>query len=219
LPDNPLNGGILKWNGGGECVCVGGMFAFSGIHSHCLLEGLPPVIYIRSESEKAELRWYLERMMRELREQRPGASLIAQQLATAIVLQALRLHLENGTTFKPGCLFALVDKNLRATMSAIHNDPAHGWSLQELAERSGMSRSSFALKFKKSVQMSPIEYLTRWRMLLARHKLTSSDESISEIALSLGYESESAFRTAFRKVMACSPRQYRSGKHLDYRSG
>jgi AraC-like DNA-binding protein len=71
-----------------------------------------------------------------------------------------------------------------------------------------MSRSVFALKFKQRVGTSPMEYLTRWRMLLAGDRLTNTRDSVSEIALSLGYESESAFSTAFKRVMGGSPRQY-----------
>ena len=71
-----------------------------------------------------------------------------------------------------------------------------------------MSRSVFALRFKETVGTTPMGYLTRWRMLLAGDKLTQSGDSISVIALSLGYESESAFGKAFKKTMGCSPRQY-----------
>ena len=71
-----------------------------------------------------------------------------------------------------------------------------------------MSRSVFALRFKETVGATPMEYLTRWRMLLAGDRLKNSDDSISVIALFLGYESESAFGKAFRRVMGCSPRQY-----------
>jgi len=81
-----------------------------------------------------------------------------------------------------------------------------------LAERAGMSRSTFALKFKETVGKSPMDYLTRWRMLLAGDRLTTSSDPISVIALSLGYESESAFSTAFKRTMGCSPRQYSRGR-------
>ena len=53
-----------------------------------------------------------------------------------------------------------------------------------------------------------MEHLTRWRMLVAGDRLENSSDSISVVALSLGYESESAFGTAFKRVMACSPWQY-----------
>ena len=100
-----------------------------------------------------------------------------------------------------------------AAISAMHEDPAHRWTLQELAERVGMSRSTFALKFKETVGTSPMEYLTRWRMLLAGTVWRTRSDPISAIAPSLGYESESAFSTAFKRVMGCSPRQYGRGRN------
>jgi AraC-like DNA-binding protein len=205
-------GAIQTWNGGGDCIGVGSHFAFTGIHARTLLNELPHIVHLRSESDKAELRWSLERMMQELREQRPGASLVAQQLATAMLVQALRLHLAEGFNNRTGWLIALVDDKMKAAITSMHNDPAHRWTLQELAARSGMSRSIFALKFKATVGTSPMEYLTRWRMLLAGDRLTSSADPISAISRSLGYESESAFSKAFKRVMVSSPRQYRRGQ-------
>jgi AraC-like DNA-binding protein len=110
-------------------------------------------------------------------------------------------------------LFALADKQMSVAINAMHDDPSHRWTLQELAERAGMSRSTFALKFKETVGESPMEYLTRWRMLLAGDRLVTSGDPISLIALSFGYESESAFGTAFKRVMGCSPRQYSRGRN------
>jgi AraC-like DNA-binding protein len=102
---------------------------------------------------------------------------------------------------------------MSAAITAMHADPAHRWTLQELAGHAAMSRSTFALRFKETVGASPMEYLTRWRMLLAGDQLENSSDPISVIALSLGYESESAFSTAFKRVMGCSPRQYSRGRN------
>jgi AraC-like DNA-binding protein len=99
-----------------------------------------------------------------------------------------------------------------AAISAMHADPGHPWTLQTLAARAGMSRSSFALKFKATVGKAPMEYLAYWRMLLAGDRLANAGDPVSVIALSLGYESESAFSTAFKRVMGCSPRQYGRGR-------
>lgn len=71
-----------------------------------------------------------------------------------------------------------------------------------------MSRSAFAQKFREKTGTPPMEYVTRWRMLLASDRLECSGDSVSAIALSLGYESESAFSTAFKRVMGASPRHY-----------
>jgi AraC-like DNA-binding protein len=206
------NGGIVSVNGGGTCFLVGGHFILSGGHAGILLGALPPIVHIRKESDKAAMRWSMERMMQELREPQPGGSLVAQHLAYMMLVQALRLHLAEGLRGGVGWLFALADQQMSAAIHAMHDDPAHRWTLQELAGRAGMSRSTFALKFKQTVGESAMEYLTRWRMLLAGDRLVSSGDPVSAIALSLGYESESAFSTAFKRVMGCSPRQYSRGQ-------
>jgi AraC-like DNA-binding protein len=201
-------GGVVTVNGGGDCLVVGGHFALTGDHAGMLLGALPPIVHIRNESDKAAMRWSLERMRQELREGEPGGFLMAQHLAHLMLLQALRLHLAEGSETNVGWLFALSDKHIGAAISAVHDAPAHPWTLQTLAERAGMSRSTFALRFKERVGESPMEYLTRWRMLLAGDRLMNSSDPVSLIARSLGYESESAFSTAFKRVMGRSPRQY-----------
>ena len=205
--------GIASFNGGGDCLIIGGHFVFSGHHAGILLGALPPIAHIRKESDKAALRWSLDRMRRELCEPEPGGFLIAQHLAHMMLVQALRLYLAEGSKGGTGWLFALADKQMGAAIGAMHDDPAHPWTLQALAARVGMSRSTFALKFKETVGESPMEYLTRWRMLLAGDRLANSGDPVSVIALSLGYESESAFSTAFKRVMGCSPRQYGRGRN------
>lgn len=206
-PPNP--GGVVTVNGGGDFYLVGSRFGVSGRNSASLLRMLPPIVHIRRQSEQSALIWSVERMRQELREQRPGNSLIAQHLAHMMLVQALRLHLEEGPNRGVGWFFALADKQLAAAIAAIHADPAHRWTLQTLAERAGMSRSGFALKFKETVGETAMDYLSRWRMTLAGDRFENSNEPVSTVALSLGYESESAFSTAFKRVMGCTPRQYR----------
>jgi AraC-like DNA-binding protein len=202
------NGDAIPPNKGEGHYLVGGHFILTGSHADILLKSLPPIVHIRKESDKAAMRWSLERMKEELRNPQPGGSLIAQQLAYMMLIQALRLHLADGAKGGVGWLFALADKQMSAAITCMHDDPGYPWTLQKLAERVGMSRSIFALRFKETVGATPMEYLTRWRMLLAGDRLKYSDDSLSVIASSLGYESESAFGKAFRRVMGCSPRQY-----------
>jgi AraC-like DNA-binding protein len=208
----PVNGGMAVLSGGGDFASVGGHFTLAGDHAGVLLGMLPPIAHIRKESDKAALRWSMERMMQELREPQPGGFLVAQHLADMMLVQALRLHLAEGLSGGVGWLFALADKQMSAAINAMHADTAHRWTLQELAERAGMSRSTFALKFKQTVGTSPMEHLTRWRMLRAGDRLANSSDSIAAIARSLGYDSESAFSTAFKRVMGRSPRQYGRGR-------
>ena len=206
-------GGVVTHNGGGDFFIVGSRFAVSGNHAGILLRMLPPIMHIRKESDQAALRWSVERMMQELSEQQPGGFLIAQHLAHMMLVQALRLHLADGPRGGVGWFFALADEQMSAAINAMHEDPAHRWTLQELGERAGMSRSAFAAKFKVTVGETPIEYLTRWRMLLAGDRLLNSSDPASVIARSLGYESESAFSTAFKRIMGFTPRQYGRGRN------
>jgi AraC-like DNA-binding protein len=208
---SPANGGLRVINGGGDCLIAGGHFALDGNHAGLLLSVLPPVVHIRQEADKVKLSWCLDQMRQELREPRPGGSLVVQQLATMMLVQALRLHLADGSRDGVGWMFALADKRLGAAIGAIHADPARRWTLQALAERAGMSRSTFALRFKHKVGKSPMEYVTQWRMRLAADRLANARDPVSVVALSLGYKSESAFSVAFKRTMGCSPRQYARG--------
>jgi AraC-like DNA-binding protein len=209
----PLNGRIASCNGGGDCLLVGGNFVLTGKPADILLAELPPIVHIQKDSDKTAIRWSLERLREELRDPQPGGVLVAQQLAYMMLVQALRLHLAEDLTGGVGWLFALSDKQMSAAITCMHDEPAHDWTVEELGQRAGMSRSTFALRFKETVGVSPMEYPTRWRMLLAAHRMANTSDSISEIAQSLGYESASAFTKAFKKIMGCSPRRYRRGQN------
>lgn len=201
-------GGVVTVNGGGGMFIAGSRFAVAGEHAGSLLGKLPAIVHIRRQSEQAALRWSVERMREELREGRPGAFLVAQHLAHMMLVQALRLHLEADPGGGVGWFAVLADRRLRAAIDAIHAEPARRWTLHELAHVAGMSRSIFAERFKQRAGETPMEYLARWRMLLAGDKLENTSVPIADIALSIGYESESAFSTAFKRMMGCSPRRY-----------
>jgi AraC-like DNA-binding protein len=203
--------GVVTCNGGGEFFLVGSYFALESNHAGMLLEMLPPIVHLRKTSDQAALRWFVERMMEELRHPQPGGVLVAQHLAHMMLVQALRLHMSDASGTGVGWLFALTDRQMSLAINAMHNNPAHHWTLQALGARAGMSRSRFARKFKETVGVTPMDYLTRWRMLLAADRFANSSDPISIIAPSLGYESESAFSAAFKRVMHCSPRQYGRG--------
>ena len=111
-----------------------------------------------------------------------------------ILVQTLRLYLENGFASDVGWFAALADHQMRGAIAAMHADPTFAWTLQDLAQHVGMSRSTFAQRFRDRVGETPIGYLTRWRMMLAGEQLI--------------HGSEHAFNTAFRRTMGCSPRRY-----------
>ncbi len=202
-------GRVTRINDGGDFSAVSSRFGLESQHAGILLKALPPIVLIRDERGEAGLRWSVERMMQEMREPRPGSFLVLQHLAHLLLVQALRLYLADGAkSVGTGWLFALADRQLSRAMNAIHEEPGHRWTLDALAARAGMSRSSFAERFRQAVGIAPIDYLARWRMLLACDRLENTDDTVSLIAPALGYESEAAFSTAFKRIMGCSPRSY-----------
>ncbi len=175
------------------CLLIGGHFVLTGPQAELLLRPLPLVIHVKDERGKAAMLFSLNRMKDEVAEAQPGSALVVQQLAYAMLIHALRLYLDEERQGGTGWLFALTDQQLRDALTCMHRQPERNWNLHELATSVGMSRSAFALKFKQTVGASPMEYLTRWRMLLASRQLAGSTKFLIEIASSLGYESESAF--------------------------
>ncbi|MDE3202415.1 MAG: AraC family transcriptional regulator [Acidobacteriota bacterium] len=201
-------GRLSLCDGEPACSLAGGHFVLDGNPADLLLGSLPPFVHLHNEEEKSAVRLSLERMRDELRNERLGSSIIVQQLACTMLVQALRVHLTHASGDSVGWLYAISDPQINKAITSIQRNPAGAWSVKNLAQQVGMSRSIFALKFKEKVGETPMDYLTRWRMLLAGDRLVNSTEPVLSIAISLGYESESAFGKAFKRVMGCSPRRY-----------
>ncbi|MGC4029940.1 MAG: AraC family transcriptional regulator [Steroidobacteraceae bacterium] len=202
--------GVAIHNGGGEVFLISGRFSFSGNHAAVLFDALPPLINIPKASSQAQiLRWSLDQLVSELRSPQPGGALMSTHLVHVMLVQVLRLFMVASSELPKGWFLALTDRQISPAIGAMHAEPARQWTLEELARIAGVSRTVFAQRFKALVGSTAMDYLARWRMLVAADRLRSGGESVSSIAFSLGYESESAFSTAFKRIMSCSPSQYR----------
>lgn len=202
---------VATCNGGGDFFLVGGRFFFAGDAAGLLLDALPAIVPVRDASNQAAiLRWALDQLAAELRQGAPGGALMADHLAQIMLLQVLRLWLASGR--QTGWLGALADPRLARALTALHAEPARRWTLADLAACAGMSRTTFADTFRAVVGRPPLAYLAGWRMQCAADRLRRSGDPVAAIAYSVGYESETAFRTAFRRHMACTPMQYRRTK-------
>ena len=200
---------VASFNGGEDFFLTGALFKFDGPLAKVVLGKLPSVIHIpESLDQAAVLRWSLERFSSEYRGQQPGRDVILDHLAPIMLLQIFRVYLTMPKK-ELNWLTALEDEKLTRVLASLHAEYNKSWSLESLAKIAGMSRSGFALNFKKQLGLAPMEYLTRYRMQIACELLEARDQKISAISRMVGYESESAFSHAFNKTLG-----HRPGNHV-----
>ena len=212
----PLDGiALFDWehsdvahHGGAETVLLAGSFVFEAAHAQPLLDLLPSFMLIPAADKAAAiLRSTLEILDGEIRSTRMGASLVTRRLADVLLVQALRAYVAAQGADGVGWIGALTDPQIGAALNLMHGEVAHRWTVEGLANAVGMSRSAFAVRFKDTVGVPPLDYLLRWRMQLARDALRR-EETVSSIAAGIGYASESAFGNAFKRVYGRAPKRY-----------
>jgi len=200
---------------GSETALISGSFVFEAGNAQLLLDALPRFIHIpASDREATILRGTLSVLDDELGGGQIGASLMTRRMGDILLVQALRAYVTTMGPDNTGWIGALTDARIGKAIGLLHNDPGHGWTVNELATRIGMSRSGFALRFKQLVGIAPLDYLTRWRMHRARDALRKQQATVASLAASLGYASESAFANAFKRVFGRAPKRYWSGERV-----
>ncbi|MBP0623113.1 AraC family transcriptional regulator [Cupriavidus consociatus] len=212
LAESRCADGIVRYGRSGEKVsAAGGRFVFDADTGELLLKSLPRLIHIPAASETAPaLRAVLDLLRLETGTPRPGASVAAASLANMVLVQVLREYLASGV-HTPGWLGALADPKIGTALALIHEDVARRWKVDELAAAVAMSRTTFAERFRTLVGMTPIDYLTDWRIAKAGAALREG-KSIASVAESIGYGSEAAFNSAFKRIVGQTPGRYRQSQ-------
>lgn len=201
----------LRYGGGGEAtVIVGGRFIFSGPHAPAILEVLPSLIHFKvTPAELVALQYTLQLLAAEIADPLLGSSLILDRLADIFFVQTLRAYLGSGNGRHVQWFGAAADHQIGSALRALHEQPAHDWTVEALASTANMSRSAFALRFKQLVGAAPMEYLARCRIQQATRLLNESSMPISQIADVIGYDSEASFSKAFKRHIGIPPGQFR----------
>ncbi|MER5464639.1 AraC family transcriptional regulator [Streptomyces sp. NPDC002668] len=196
-------------------LIVGGSIDFLDATVALLLGGLPPVTVIPAGTAQAKvIEPLLGVFLDEVNAVRLGTSVMSDRLTEILFIQALRAVVAvadapDGTPL-PGWLGALGDPRIGRVLLLMHQQADRPWTVSALGAQVGMSRASFAARFKELVGLPPLVYLQRWRILAAGRELRRGERTVASVAAEWGYSSESAFSTAFKRITGISPAQYRS---------
>jgi AraC-like DNA-binding protein len=179
--------------------------------SRVVLAGLPPVFKVNIR-EDASGRW-LEQSIRfsvdEAGGAGPGGEAVRAKLSEVLFVETLRRYVAQWPEGRTGWLAGARDPEVGKALALMHRRPAHPWTLAELAKESGVSRSVLAERFRHFLDAPPMTYLTGWRLQMGARLLSSTSQSVAQIAAEVGYESEPAFNRAFKRAFGAPPARFR----------
>jgi AraC-like DNA-binding protein len=203
---------LVRFGGGGEVTkFVCGYMACDRRLSDVFLAGLPKILKV-DVARQLSGQW-IENSIRfsvaAMNTSDAGSALVLAKLAELLFIETLRCYISSLPAAETGWLAGARDPVIGQALALMHKDPAHQWTITELARNVGVSRTRFAERFRHFLGDSPMAYLGQWRLKLGAEILRSTEESVAEIAAEVGYGSEAAFNRAFKREFDCPPAQFR----------
>ena len=198
-------------------VFLCGAYRFAGDIGAGLVEALPPVLPLPASIDDP-VHGVVTLLSRELAHPGPGQQTVLDRLLDVLVVLGLRVGLARSAS-APAWFRAASDPRLSPALQAMHGKPAEPWTVDGLAKLSSMSRATFARAFRQALGQAPMKYLADWRMALARDLLLDQDRTLAEIASQVGYSSEYALATAFRRHHGQPPGRWRRQAALTTAAG
>jgi AraC-like DNA-binding protein len=203
---------LVRFGGGGEITrFVCGFLVCDPRLSEVVLAGLPPMLKVHVAKEPSG-QW-LEHSIRfsvgEVNGSNAGSGLVLAKLSEVLFVETLRRYINALPPDQIGWLAGARDPVIGQALALLHREPAHPWTVSNLAKRVGLSRTRLAERFRHFLGESPIAYLAKWRLKLGAEILQSTEDSVAEVAAAVGYGSEAAFNRAFKREFDCPPAQFR----------
>src|SRR6202049_1250699 len=189
---------------------LGGYFQLDSVNLSLLSGLLPTIVHIQAcDPAAGRLQRTMDSIVEEALADRPGRDLVVDRLIEVLLVEALRFRSEGVDAIgQPGLLVGLADPLLARALRRLHGNVAHAWSVEELARAAGLSRSVFSERFNQKVGVPPMQYLMDWRMALAKAMLQRDTPPLEAVAAAIGYQSASAFSTAFRREVGSPPSHF-----------
>ena len=180
--------------------------------SRPILNGLPPVfkVNVRTDSSGHWLETSILHLVEEAASGRMGSEAMLAKLSEALFVDTLRRYVDGMPEQQSGWLAGARDPVVGRSLALLHGRVAHPWTIAELSEAVGISRSALVERFSRYLVEPPMTYLTRWRLQLAAESLKQTSRGVADIAADIGYESEAAFSRAFKREFGQPPGQYRN---------
>lgn len=207
--DGVLRHGTSESSPRARLVC--GFCSFDDELNHPLFVGLPAVL-VMGRHFTGSSPWLAEAVRviaMEANLDAIGGPAVIGRLMEVLFIQGIRHQRDSQSSPGIPYLLAITDKNLKAAIEAMHEQPERGWTLSELARVSNMSRGRFAKRFKEALGQSPLQYLTDWRLQKAKRLLRDTDLSVAEVGSRSGYQSLPSFTRRFGKRFGVSPGAFR----------
>ncbi|MDA5283748.1 AraC family transcriptional regulator [Streptomyces sp. Isolate_45] len=204
--------GVRTW--GARAVDAGSVVLLSGTYQapseigRRLLGALPTVLVRPAGTADATL---ITLLAAEVSRDEPGQEIVLDRLLDLLLIGVLRAWLAAPGSGAPAWYRAQGDPVVGAALRLLHENPAHGWTVEELARKAGVSRASMARRFTQLVGEPPVAYLTGWRIALAADLLREPDATVATVARRVGYGTPFALSAAFKRVRGVSPQEFRAG--------
>ncbi|MER6314324.1 AraC family transcriptional regulator [Streptomyces sp. NPDC001581] len=206
--------GVRTWGDdfqdAGSAVMLSGTYQAPSEIGRRLLSALPTILVRPAEASDTML---VALLASEISKDEPGQEIVLDRLLDLLLIGVLRTWLAAPGSGAPSWYRAQSDPVVGPALRLLHENPAHGWTVEELALKVGVSRASMARRFTEVVGEPPVAYLTGWRLALAADLLREPDATIATVARRVGYSSAFALSTAFKRVRGMSPQEFRSGAH------
>lgn len=202
----------LSLGGGGETTeLVCGYMACDPLLCGPILQGLPPMLRVHVRADRAGqwLEQSIVHLADEAAANRPGSQAMLAKLSEALFVDTLRRHVAQLPASATGWLAGARDAAVGQALALLHQRPHHAWTIADLADVVGVSRSVLVERFNRLLGEPPMAYLTAWRLRLAAEALTTTPKGIGDIAADVGYESEAAFNRAFKRMFTLPPAAFR----------
>jgi AraC-like DNA-binding protein len=203
----------LQAGGGGDTArFVCGYMTCDPYLSRPILNGLPSVfkVNIRTDRSGQWLENSILHLVDEAASGSVGSEAMLAKLSEALFVDTLRRYVVGLPKHQLGWLTGSRDPIVGKSLGLLHSRIAHPWTIADLADEVGISRSALVERFTRYLSEPPMTYLTRWRLQLAARSLESTSRGVAEIAADVGYESEAAFNRAFKREYGQPPGRYRT---------